>query len=70
MAVVLTVAGIAVSGEPELPPWALAASAALLGGGAGLLPLVAVTQLVPGPDPREHKDAPLDHGDLTGPGVR
>ena len=30
----------------------------------------ASTQLVPGPDPREHSDSPLDHGDLTGPGVR
>ena len=39
---------------------------ALLGGGAGLVPLVSVTQLVPGPDPREHRDSPLEHGDLTG----
>jgi ABC-2 type transport system permease protein len=63
---VLTAVGIAVSGEPELAPWAAAASLALLGGGAGLLPLVAVELLVPGPDPREHKDSPLDHGDVTG----
>ena len=54
------------SGESELAPWAVAASAALLGGAAGLLPLVAVEALVPGPDPRAHKDAPLDHGDVTG----
>lgn len=66
MTIVLTVAGIVASGEPGLRPWALAASAALLGGGAGLLPALADDQLVPGPDPREHKDAPLDHGDLTG----
>ena len=66
LTIVLTVAGIVASGDPDLWPWALAASAALLGGGAGLLPAVSVDQLVPGPDPREHKDAPLDHGDLTG----
>ena len=51
LTVILTVAGIAVSGEPGLAPWAAAASAALLGGAAGLLPLVAVEALVPGPDP-------------------
>jgi hypothetical protein len=66
MTALLTVAGGIASGEPDLWPWALAASAALLGGGAGLLPLVSVDQLVPGPDPREHRDSPLEHGDLTG----
>jgi len=35
MTIVLTVAGIVASGETDLWPWALAASAALLGGGAG-----------------------------------
>ena len=67
LTVALTIAGCLAGGQPELWPWALAASAALLGGGAGLLPALAIDQLVPGPDPREHKDAPLDHGDLTGP---
>ena len=67
MTAVITVAGLAAAGHADLWPWALAATAALLGGGAGLLPLVAIDQLVPGPDPREHKDAPLDHGDVTGP---
>lgn len=66
MTVVLTVVGLAVGGHPGLWPWALAATVALLGGGAGLLPLVAVTQLAPGPDPREIKNAPLDHSDVTG----
>jgi ABC-2 type transport system permease protein len=46
--------------------YGIAATLAVLGGAAGLLPLIAVTQLVPGPDPREHRDAPLEHGDLTG----
>ncbi|MDI5973917.1 hypothetical protein POF50_032020 [Streptomyces sp. SL13] len=66
MTVVLTAVGVAVGGHPELRPWALASTVALLGGGAGLLPLVAVTQLAPGPDPREIRNAPLDHSDVTG----
>ncbi len=35
--------------------------------GAGVLVWVGVAQLVPGPDPREHRDAPLDHADVLGP---
>jgi ABC-2 type transport system permease protein len=69
MTIVLTIAGTIASGQADLWPWALATSGALLGGGAGLLPLVAIDQLVPGPDPREHKDAPLEHGDLTGQAI-
>ncbi len=66
MTAVFTAVGIAVGGHPDLRPWALGATVALLGGGAGLLPLVAITQLAPGPDPREIKNAPLDHSDVTG----
>ncbi len=66
MTLVLTVVGMAVGGHSELWPWALAATVALLGGGAGLLPLVAINQLAPGPDPREIKNAPVDHSDVTG----
>lgn len=66
MTLVLTVVGMAVGGHRELWPWALAATVALLGGGAGLVPMVAINQLAPGPDPREIKNAPLDHSDVTG----
>ena len=63
-----TVAGGVASGHPELWPWALAATAALLGGGRRRCCCWSrVDQLVPGPIPREHKDAPLDHADVTGP---
>ncbi len=58
----MTVIGAAISPSA----YGIAAAAALLGAGAGLVPLVSVTQLVPGPDPREHRDSPLEHGDLTG----
>jgi ABC-2 type transport system permease protein len=66
MALVLTVAGAAVHGDADLWPWALAATFAVLGGGAGLLLVVATDQLVPGPDPHEAKNSPLDHPDVTG----
>jgi ABC-2 type transport system permease protein len=66
LAFALTVAGGALHGDPALWPWALAATIALLGGGAGLLALVAVDQLVPGPDPHRITNSPLDHGDVTG----
>jgi ABC-2 type transport system permease protein len=66
MALVLTVAGTVASGRADLWPWALAATAAVVGGGAGLLPLIGVGQLVPGPDPHQNRNSPLDHGDLTG----
>lgn len=64
----LTVAGTALHGDAAIWPWALTATTAALGAGVGLLPLVAVDQLVPGPDPHEIKDSPLDHGDTTGQG--
>jgi hypothetical protein len=66
MTLVLTAVGIAVGGTPELTPWALAATFALLGGGAGLLPAIGLDQLAPGPDPRENKNSPLDQADVTG----
>lgn len=66
LSLVLTVAGAALHGDPGLWPWALAATFSVLGGGAGLLLVVATDQLVPGPDPHESKNSPLDHGDVTG----
>ncbi|MFG1871518.1 hypothetical protein [Micromonospora arborensis] len=61
----LTVLGMAVGGDPG-PPWVLAVTVALLGGGAGLLPVVALNQLVPGPDPRARKSTPLGRSDVVG----
>jgi hypothetical protein len=66
LTVVLTVIGGLASGRPDLWPLAITATVAVLGGVAGLLPWLALTQLVPGPDPRAHRDSPLDHGDVTG----
>ncbi|GAA2962032.1 hypothetical protein [Actinokineospora diospyrosa] len=65
LSIVLTVVGTAIHGS--LWPWAIASTTAILGGGAGLLLLTAVDQLVPGPDPHRNKNSPLDHGDTTGP---
>ncbi|RJL30518.1 hypothetical protein D5H75_23480 [Bailinhaonella thermotolerans] len=62
----LTVVGGLWHGDPDAWPWALASVTAALGAGAGLVPLLAVDQLVPGPDPHRNRDSPLDHGDVTG----
>ncbi|MET9293371.1 hypothetical protein [Streptomyces sp. NPDC003077] len=66
MTLLLTVVGLAVAGQPDLTPWALTATFAVLGGGAGLVPLVGIDQLAPGPDPRASKNAPMDHSDVAG----
>jgi hypothetical protein len=66
MSLAMTLAGAALHGDPGLWPWALAATVSVLGGGAGLLLVVATDQLVPGPDPHKAKNSPLDHGDVTG----
>ena len=68
VAVVLTVGLTAVTGGPW--PIVLALLAALLGGGAGLMPLISVYALVPGTDPQRRGGNPLrtseDDGALTG----
>jgi hypothetical protein len=64
----ITVAFTLLSGQTSVWPWVLAVTASLLGGGAGLVVFVAVTQLAPGPDPRRRASA-LDHGDTTGQGI-
>ncbi|MFI9604514.1 hypothetical protein ACIHCX_32470 [Streptomyces sp. NPDC052043] len=66
MTLVLTAVGIAVAGQPDLTPWALTATFAVLGGGAGLVPLVGLDQLAPGADPRAAKNTPMDHSDVAG----
>ena len=68
VALALAVAGTAVTGGPW--PLVLALTAALLGGAAGLVPLVSVYLLVPGTDPHRRAGNPLrtseDDGGLTG----
>ncbi|MEV4221080.1 hypothetical protein [Nonomuraea sp. NPDC049725] len=68
VAAVLVVALTAVNGGPW--PMIVALSVALLGGGAGLVPLVSVYALVPGTDPQKRGGNPLrtseDDGALTG----
>jgi hypothetical protein len=69
MTLVLTAAGMAAGGHPDLWPWALAVTFALLGGGAGLLPAVAIAMPAPGPGPRDRKNAPLGDTDMLGPAL-
>ena len=69
MSLLLTGAGMAASGRPDLWPWALAVTFALLGGGAGLLPAVAIGLPTPGPGPRDRKNAPLEDSDALGPAL-
>lgn len=68
VALVVTVTLTAVHGGPW--PMICAVMAALLGGAAGLVPLISVYALVPGVDPRQRGGNPLrtseDDGELTG----
>ncbi|MET8000806.1 hypothetical protein [Nonomuraea glycinis] len=61
-AVVLSLAGTLVSGEAWAWPWVLGLLPALLGGGAGIIVLLAVTSLVPGTDPHKRGGNPLSTG--------
>ncbi|MEU6792087.1 hypothetical protein ABZ907_10340 [Nonomuraea wenchangensis] len=61
-AVVLSLAGTLVSGETWAWPWVLGLLPALLGGGAGVIVLLAVTSLVPGTDPHKRGGNPLSTG--------
>ncbi len=61
-AVALSLAGTFVSGETWAWPWVLGLLPALLGGGAGVIVLLAVTSLVPGTDPHKRGGNPLSTG--------
>ncbi|MGN9838060.1 hypothetical protein ACTMTI_08050 [Nonomuraea sp. H19] len=68
VALALAVCCTAITGGPW--PMILAATFAVLGGGAGLVPLISVYALVPGTDPQRRGGNPLrtseDDGALTG----
>lgn len=66
VALALTVAGTVLGGGAWTWPWALALSAALLGGGAGLIAYASVVFLVPGPEPARRGGNPLDAGNIFG----
>ncbi|TDD21234.1 hypothetical protein [Nonomuraea diastatica] len=61
-AVLLSLAGTLVSGLAWAWPWVLGLLPALLGGGAGVIVLLAVTSLVPGTDPHKRGGNPLSTG--------
>ncbi|MEO3885375.1 hypothetical protein [Nonomuraea sp. B5E05] len=61
-AVTLSLAGTTISGLTWAWPWVLGLLPALLGGGAGLIVLLAVTSLVPGTDPHKRGGNPLSTG--------
>ncbi|MFC5821278.1 hypothetical protein [Nonomuraea harbinensis] len=61
-AVALSLAGTLISGETWAWPWVLGLLPALLGGGAGIIVLLAVTSLVPGTDPHKRGGNPLSTG--------
>lgn len=63
--ILMTLVLTALSGQNWAWPWVLALVPALLGGGAGLMAWVSVTQLVPGPDPHRNRDNPLEQGEST-----
>lgn len=60
---------IPLSGQNWAWPWVLASTPALLGGGVGLLVLVSVMALAPGPDPRQGRANPLEQGNSGGQAI-
>ncbi|WFE39324.1 hypothetical protein [Micromonospora sp. WMMD998] len=64
--IVLTVVGTILGGTAGTWPWALALLAATLGGGAGLLVLIAVYALVPVMEPKRRSGNPLEAGPIFG----
>ncbi|MBB4914888.1 hypothetical protein [Streptosporangium saharense] len=61
-ALALSLAGTLASGLTWAWPWVLGLLPALLGGGAGVVVLLAVTSLVPGTDPHRRGGNPLSTG--------
>jgi hypothetical protein len=67
IAIITAIGLTAASGLAWAWPWALALTPAVLGGSCGLLAVIWVAALVPGPDAHHRPDNPMDHGDATGP---
>lgn len=66
LTILATLVFIPLSGQNWAWPWVLASTPALLGGGVGLLVLVSVMALAPGPDPRQGRANPLEQGNSGG----
>ncbi|GAA0409999.1 hypothetical protein Acor_35810 [Acrocarpospora corrugata] len=66
VAIVLTVAGTIVGGESWTWSWSLAILAATLGGGAGLIAVISVYNLIPVPEPARRTGNPLEAGNIFG----
>ena len=66
LSLLLALIGTLAGGDLDLWPWAAAATVGVLGAGAGLVPLLGITQLAPGPDPHRSRYSPMDHGNATG----
>ncbi|MDQ3533954.1 MAG: hypothetical protein M3456_16615, partial [Actinomycetota bacterium] len=65
MALPLALAGWWWSDDPAPDGLALAGTALVIVGGAGVVVWLGVVALVPGPDPQVTRDNPLDHADVT-----
>ncbi|QVQ50303.1 hypothetical protein J4H86_15245 [Spiractinospora alimapuensis] len=65
IALAVSVGGILLTGQSWAWPWVAAAAPALVGGGAGLSVLFAVTWPAPGADPHRHGGNPLDSGSVV-----
>ena len=66
LTILATLVFIPLSGQNWARPWVLASTPALLGGGVGLLVLVSVMALAPGPDPHQGRANPLEQGNSGG----
>ena len=69
LTIVAAVLFTALSGQNWAWPWILALVPALLGGGAGLLLLISVLALAPGPDPHQGRANPFDQGNSGGQAI-
>jgi uncharacterized integral membrane protein len=66
MTIALTVVLTALSGQDWAWPWVLALLPSLLGGGVGLLVMLAVLALAPGLDPRQGRANPMEQSNSGG----
>src|ERR1700730_17122641 len=69
LTILATLVFIPLSGQNWAWSWVLASTPALLGGGVGLLVLVSLMALAPGPDPRQGRANPLEQGNSGGQAI-